>query len=66
MCLKQLDIAGFFLADVIGGHLWFVPMLFGLYLLMQLLSPWAENATEREGRADEPDLVAGMVCGDLL
>ena len=33
-----------------GGHLWFVPMLAGLYLLMPLLSPWAERATEREVR----------------
>ncbi len=31
-----------------GGHLWFVPMLFGMYLLMPLLSPWAEKASERE------------------
>jgi len=33
-----------------GGHLWFVPMLLGLYLLMPLLSPWAEKAEEREVR----------------
>lgn len=33
-----------------GGHLWFVPMLFGLYLLMPLLSPWAEKASEKEVR----------------
>jgi surface polysaccharide O-acyltransferase-like enzyme len=31
-----------------GGHLWFVPMLLGLYLIMPLLSPWAEKVTERE------------------
>ena len=31
-----------------GGHLWFVPMLLGLYLLMPLLSPWAEKVTARE------------------
>ena len=31
-----------------GGHLWFVPMLFGLYLLMPLLSPWAEKVGEKE------------------
>lgn len=30
-----------------GGHLWFVPMLFGLYLLMPLVSPWAENVSEK-------------------
>ena len=34
----------------VGGHLWFVPMLLGLYLLMPLLSPWAEKATARELR----------------
>jgi len=33
-----------------GGHLWFVPMLLGLYILMPLLSPWAERVTERELR----------------
>jgi len=33
-----------------GGHLWFVPMLIGLYLVMPLLSPWAERASEREVR----------------
>ena len=26
-----------------GGHLWFVPMLAGVYLAMPLLSPWAEK-----------------------
>jgi len=31
-----------------GGHLWFVPMLLGVYLLMPLLSPWAERAGKRE------------------
>ncbi len=31
-----------------GGHLWFVPMLLGLYILMPLLSPWAEKVTARE------------------
>ena len=33
-----------------GGHLWFVYMLIGLYLIMPLLSPWAEKASEREMR----------------
>jgi len=33
-----------------AGHLWFVPMLLGLYLAMPLLSPWAEKVTERELR----------------
>ena len=33
-----------------GGHLWFVPMLVGLYLLMPILSPWAEKVSERELR----------------
>lgn len=31
-----------------AGHLWFVYMLFGLYLLMPLLSPWAERVGKRE------------------
>ena len=31
-----------------GGHLWFVPMLFGLYLAMPLFSPWAEKVGKRE------------------
>ena len=34
----------------VAGHLWFVPMLFGLYLLMPLLSPWAERAGAREAK----------------
>ena len=33
-----------------GGHLWFVPMLLGLYLLMPLISPWAERVSEKELR----------------
>lgn len=31
-----------------AGHLWFVPMLLGLYLLMPLLSPWAEKVSKAE------------------
>ncbi len=31
-----------------AGHLWFVYMLIGLYLLMPLLSPWAERVGRRE------------------
>ena len=31
-----------------AGHLWFVYMLIGVYLLMPLLSPWAEKAEKRE------------------
>ena len=31
-----------------GGHLWFVPMMLGLYVLMPLLSPWAENVQKKE------------------
>lgn len=31
-----------------AGHLWFVYMLVGLYLLMPLLSPWAEKAGKKE------------------
>ena len=33
-----------------GGHLWFIPMLVGLYILMPILSPWAERVTARELR----------------
>ena len=31
-----------------AGHLWFVYMLLGIYLLMPLLSPWAERVGKRE------------------
>lgn len=31
-----------------AGHLWFVYMLVGLYLVMPLLSPWAEKVGKRE------------------
>ena len=31
-----------------AGHLWFVYMLVGVYLLMPLLSPWAEKVSRRE------------------
>ena len=31
-----------------AGHLWFVYMLVGLYLVMPLLSPWAEKVGRRE------------------
>lgn len=31
-----------------GGHLWFVPMLAGLYLVMPLFSPWAQKVGKRE------------------
>ena len=31
-----------------AGHLWFVYMLSGLYLLMPLLSPWAEKVGRKE------------------
>ena len=31
-----------------AGHLWFVYMLLGIYLLMPLLSPWAEKVGKRE------------------
>lgn len=33
-----------------AGHLWFVYMLMGVYLLMPLLSPWAERVGKRELR----------------
>lgn len=31
-----------------AGHLWFVYMLVGLYLMMPLLSPWAEKVSKKE------------------
>lgn len=31
-----------------AGHLWFVYMLIGLYLMMPMLSPWAEKVGKRE------------------
>lgn len=31
-----------------AGHLWFVYMLLGLYVLMPLLSPWAEKVGKKE------------------
>lgn len=34
-----------------SGHLWFVYMLLGLYLIMPMLSPWAERVGKRELRA---------------
>ena len=34
-----------------SGHLWFVYMLIGVYLLMPLLSPWAEKVSRKEERA---------------
>lgn len=33
-----------------AGHLWFVYMLIGLYVLMPLLSPWAEKVGRKELR----------------
>ena len=33
-----------------AGHLWFVYMLIGIYLLMPLLSPWAERVGKKELR----------------
>lgn len=32
----------------VAGHLWFVYMLVGLYLIMPMLSPWAERVGKRE------------------
>lgn len=31
-----------------AGHLWFVYMLVGMYILMPLISPWAEKASRKE------------------
>lgn len=33
-----------------AGHMWFVPMLLGVYLLMPLLTPWAEKVSKKELR----------------
>lgn len=33
-----------------AGHLWFVYMLIGVYLLMPLLSPWIEKVSQKEER----------------
>lgn len=33
------------------GHFWFVYMILGLYLIMPLLSPWAERVSKRQERA---------------
>lgn len=38
----------FFNFPSVAGHLWFVPMLFGLYLAMPIFSPWAEKVSKRE------------------
>lgn len=34
-----------------AGHLWFVYMLIGVYLLMPLISPWIEKVSQKEERA---------------
>lgn len=34
-----------------SGHLWFVYMLIGVYLLMPLLSPWIEKVSKKEEKA---------------
>lgn len=34
-----------------SGHLWFVYMLLGVYLLMPLLSPWIEKVSKKEEKA---------------
>lgn len=34
-----------------AGHLWFVYMILGLYLIMPLLSPWAEKVGKKELQA---------------
>ncbi len=35
---------------MLSGHLWFVYMLLGVYLLMPLLSPWVEKVSQKEER----------------
>lgn len=37
--------------DLTAGHLWFVYMLLGVYLVMPILSPWLERVTKREEEA---------------
>lgn len=37
--------------DYCAGHLWFVYMLIGIYLLMPMLSPWAARVGKRELQA---------------
>ena len=34
--------------NYVAGHLWFVYMLVGVYLIMPLLSPWAEKVGKKE------------------
>jgi surface polysaccharide O-acyltransferase-like enzyme len=31
-----------------AAHMWFIPMLMGLYLVMPIISPWAERLSARE------------------
>lgn len=52
----EIDIAGnlkslpFNFVMTSSGHLWFVYMLLGVYLLMPLLSPWIEKVSRKEER----------------
>ncbi len=52
----QPDVAGglkalmFNFVMTSSGHLWFVYMLLGVYLLMPLLSPWIEKVSRKEER----------------
>ena len=52
----KADIAGglkelpFNFVMTASGHLWFVYMLLGVYLLMPLLSPWAEKVSKKGER----------------
>ena len=45
-----------------AGHLWFVYMLIGVYLLMPLLSKWAETVGRKEGT---PDLSRHLPVHDI-
>ncbi len=52
---SQPDVAGnlkglIFNFLMMSGHLWFVYMLLGVYLLMPLLSPWIEKVSRKEER----------------
>ena len=53
----EIDVAGNFRKLVFNfvmtgsGHLWFVYMILGVYLLMPMLSPWIEKISRKEEKA---------------
>lgn len=48
--LKEAFIPYLFGFNQFWGHLWFIYMIVGIYLVMPLLSPWAEKVSERAER----------------